>query len=397
MINNHKNLGEVVRHVVRPDWVLKDETQQLMRILPEALFVGGCVRNTLLNRGVEDIDLAVSITPEDVIRRFEKEEGVSVIPTGLQHGTVTVVIGGYSYEVTTLRFDVDTDGRYAVVRYTDDWLEDARRRDFTMNALFMDIQGNVYDPLGHGVVDLDARRIVFVGDAARRIEEDHLRILRFFRFSALYGDGFDAAGLKACRDAAGNIDTLSKERITQEYFKIMASDKPYEVMDLMFQNDVLKAFDFKTYDAELFEHFCIFQSRYGLNALPSRLFVAAGMDFKNVAAMERYILFPKVFMRDMQAINGSLTLDDLSCDSAVKESLYRFGRAATAQALTIELAQDRVMNGYAPEALEIIQGWDIPMFPVTGADLIAEGFEQGPDLGLELSAREDVWIKGGFQ
>lgn len=396
MIYSQKNLGKIARHIVRVDWMLADETQRLHNLLPEALFVGGCVRNVLLGRDVQDIDLASPLDPEVVVERLKPEQGVSVIPTGLQHGTVTVVIGDYSYEITTLRHDRETDGRRAVVSYTKDWVEDAKRRDFTINTFLMDVQGNVYDPLGCALDDLDARRVVFVGDATQRIEEDHLRILRFFRFSGLYGSGFDAAGLKACRAAAETIDKLSRERITQEYFKIVASDKPYEVLDLMFQNDILKAFDFEEYDAEFFEHFCTFQSRYGLNALPPRLFVAAGMDFANVKAMERYILFPKVFVRDMQAINGSLTLDDLSCDSSVRESLYRFGRAATAQALMIELAQDRVMNGYAPQALEVIQDWDIPTFPVTGEDLIAEGFEQGRELGLELERREEAWINGGF-
>lgn len=388
---------KIARHVVRPDWVLCPETQRLLALLPEALFVGGCVRNTLLGKNVEDIDLASPLTPDEVITRLKPEEGVTVIPTGLQHGTVTVMIGDYKYEVTTLRNDKETDGRHAVVAYTDDWVEDARRRDFTINTFLMDGQGNIYDPLGCGLDDLDARRIVFVGDAAKRIEEDHLRILRFFRFSALYGREFDVEGLKACRAAADTIDKLSKERVTQEYFKIMASDAPYEVLDIMFQNDVLKAFDFEAYDAEFFEHFCTFQSRYGLNALPPRLFVAAGMDFSNVKSMERYVLFPKVFIRDMQAINGSLTLSDLSCDSSVRESVYRFGRSATAQALMIELVQDRVMNGYAPIALEIIQSWDVPNFPVTGADLMAQGFEQGPALGAELERLEEEWIKSGFK
>lgn len=387
---------KIARHVVRPDWVVAQETQRLLSLLPDALFVGGCVRNLLLEEFVEDIDLATPLSPDDVMKRLEKEEGISVIPTGIKHGTVTIVIGDYKYEVTTLRYDKETDGRHAVVSYTQDWVEDAKRRDFSVNTLLMDGQGNVYDPLGAGLDDLDARRVVFVGDAAKRIEEDYLRILRFFRFSALYAKDFDTAGLKACRAAAGSIDLLSKERVTQEYFKIIASDKPYEVLDIMFQNDVLKIFDFETYDAEFFEHFVTFQSRYGLNALPPRLFVAAGLDFENIKTMEKYILFPKVFIRDMQAIHGSLTLDDLSCDSAVKESVYRFGRAATTQALMIELVQDRVMNGYAPQALDVIQNWDIPTFPFSGVDLIAEGFEQGAELGAELARREEEWIKGGF-
>lgn len=388
---------KIARHVNRPEWMLRPETQRLLHLLPEAMFVGGCVRNVLIGGSADDIDLAISLKPEEVMARLKAEKGISVIPTGLQHGTVTVVIGDYTYEVTTLRHDQDTDGRHATISYTDDWCEDAKRRDFTVNTLLMDGKGNVYDPLGQGISDLDARRIVFVGDAARRIEEDHLRILRFFRFSALYADAFDGDGLKACREAASTIDKLSRERVTQEYFKIISSDKPYEVLDVMFQNDVLTSFDFDLYDAAFFKHFCTFQLRYGLNALPPRLFVAAGMDFSNIKSMERYILFPKVFIKDMKATNGALTLDDLSCDSAVKESVYRFGRSATAQALMIELAQDRVMNGYAPQALDVIQNWDIPTFPVSGMKLMEQGIKQGPELGVELNRLEEEWIKGGFK
>lgn len=372
------------------------ETRRLFALLKDVMFVGGCVRNILLDQDVEDIDLATPLEPENVMRILSAEEGISVIPTGLQHGTVTVVMGDRKFEITTLRHDKITDGRRAIVAYTDDWVEDARRRDFTMNTLLMDIEGNIYDPLGNALDDLSARRVVFVGDPAKRIEEDHLRILRFFRFSALYAGEFDVEGLNACKEAAQSIKKLSRERITQEYFKIIASDKPYAVLKVMFQHDVLKEFDFPDYDAELFEYVCNFQSRYSLVSVPARGFVASGMSFENVKAMEQFILFPKVFIKDMKAINGSLGLDDLSCDSVVKESIYRFGRGCTAQALMIELAQDRVMNRYAFAALEIIQGWDIPTFPITGADLMAQGFEQGPDLGLELQRREETWIKGGF-
>lgn len=395
---------KIAKHIVPQNWMKADETRQLLRVLqgnvcddePQALFVGGCVRNTILGRAVEDIDLATVLLPDAVMQILQKED-ITVIPTGLQHGTVTAVIGDYSYEITTLRHDKHTDGRHAEVEFTQSWIEDAKRRDFTINTLLLDGSGTVYDPLGQGVDDLDQLLVRFVGDPQKRIEEDHLRILRFFRFTALYGDIFDEAGLKACKAGAPFIKNLSKERITQEFFKIIASDVPHEVLGVMFEHDVLKEFEFEDYDASFLDHFCMFQSRYSLNALSARLFVMASMNFDNVAAMEQYILFPKVFLRDMKAINGALTLPDLSCDHAVRRSIYRFGRSITAQALIIELVQDRVMNGYAPRALEVIQTWDVPMFPTSGEDLMKDGFAQGPELGQELRRLEDEWVERDFK
>ncbi len=395
---------EIKRHIVAQDWMRASQTEHLFSILqgnipedePQALFVGGCVRNILMGQDVEDMDIATPLHPENVVEILERD-GIKVIPTGLQHGTVTAVVDGETYEITTLRHDKETDGRHAVVTFTDSWLEDAKRRDFTINTLLLDRAGNVYDPLDLGLDDLDARKVRFVGEAAQRIEEDHLRILRFFRFSALYGDGFDQEGLKACAAAADTIKKLSKERVTQEFFKIIASDRPYDVIAQMLDHNVLKSFEFTDYDPEFFEHFCTFQSRYSLTALSARLFVFAAMNFENIKTMEEYILFPKVFLKDMQAINGALNLPDLSCDHAVRVAIYRFGRSVTAQALIVELVQDRVMNGYAPTAIEIIQNWDIPDFPISGADLKAKGIQEGPEMGEELKRLEKEWIDNGFK
>ncbi len=397
---------KIKRHIVRTSWMLASETVQLFKLLqgsipenePQALFVGGCVRDALLDiNDVGDIDIATKLPPE-IAMELLTNAGIRVIPTGIEHGTVTAIIGEYSYEITTLRHDKQTDGRHAVVAYTDCWVEDARRRDFTINALLMDLKGNIYEPLENSINDLDSRLVRFVDKADKRIEEDYLRILRFFRFSAIYGgEMFDNEGLAACKGAAGNIYKLSKERITQEFFKIMTSYKPYQVLNVMFEHDILKKFEFNDYNPEFLEHFCGFQRSYRLNALVSRLFVMASMNFENIKAMGEVILFPKVFLKDIKAISGALKLDDLACDHAVREAVYRFGRVATAQALMIELAQDRVMNAQAPKALDIVQNWDIPNFPITGKDLIARGIKPSPEMGLELKHLEDEWIKGGFK
>lgn len=393
-----------VQTIKPQEWMQAPQTRKVFSVLqgsappeePQALFVGGCVRNALMGRPVEDIDIASVQEPDIVMARLQ-ESGIKAIPTGIDHGTVTAVCDGQVFEITTLRRDDKTDGRRAIVSFTQDWLEDARRRDFTVNTLLADCRGQIYDPLGEGLSDLAAGKIRFVGAADKRIAEDYLRILRFFRFHALYGEGdFDKGALKACEKAADKISGLSRERISQEFFKIMISDSPVEILEIMFAHGVLKEFAFKNYDAEFLRHFCMFQSRYGLTALP-RLFVMAGLDFANIKAMEKYVIFPKVFLRDMQALAGVLSLPDLADDHAVKVAVYKYGRSLTAQALMIELANDRVMNGYAPKALEIVQRWDIPMFPLSGGDLQEAGVKPGPAMGEILARIEQWWMDQGFR
>jgi poly(A) polymerase len=390
---------KAVETITPQGWMRSAESKAVMSALGEgnALFVGGCVRNVLLDEVVEDIDIATKLVPQDVMKRLEAT-AVKVVPTGIEHGTVTAVVEGKLFEITTLRKDVETDGRRAVVAFSEDWTEDARRRDFTMNALLMDMEGKVFDPLGCGLKDLQAHRVVFVGDPAERIAEDHLRILRYFRFHALYGQGeMDEAALGACRAAADKIPALSKERITQEFFKILSVDAPALVLQTMFENNILKEFFSPEYNPELLTQLCTFQKNYGLGFLASRLLVLAGFAEKNLKVLDEFLLIPRVFKKDIENLIQVLALPDLGEDHAVKVAIYKFGRVPTAQALMIELAQDRVMNGYAPKALDIIQNWDIPNFAVTGEDLIKKGIPQGPELGQELQRLEEEWIEHGFE
>lgn len=226
------------------DWLAQPGTQALCGALEaagyRALFVGGCVRNALLGVPVADVDIATDARPETVTRLAEVA-GLRVVPTGIEHGTVTVIAGGVPHEVTTFRRDVETDGRRAVVAFADDVTEDAARRDFTMNAIYADARGNVIDPLG-GLPDLVARRLRFVGDAHQRIREDYLRILRFFRFHAHYGDpgqGMDADALAASAELAEGVDGLSRERIGSEIRKLLAAPDPAPAVAAMAQAGVL--------------------------------------------------------------------------------------------------------------------------------------------------------------
>ena len=226
------------------DWLDHPGTQGLMQVLEaaghKALFVGGCVRNALLDEPVSDVDISTDATPETVTNLAENA-GFKPVPTGIDHGTVTVVAQGMPHEVTTFRRDVETDGRRAVVAYSTDIKEDAQRRDFTMNALYADRLGTVIDPL-NGLPDLEARHVRFVGNAETRIREDYLRILRFFRFHAAYGDpegGLDPEGLAACAAFSAGLETISKERITAELRKLLSARDPAPAVAAMAHSGIL--------------------------------------------------------------------------------------------------------------------------------------------------------------
>jgi poly(A) polymerase len=229
---------------VSAEWLCDTDLQRLMAALNDAGFqtlaVGGCVRNALMGRAISDVDLATAALPK-IVSKTAVSLGFRAIPTGIDHGTVTVVTPQRAYEVTTFRRDISTDGRHAVVQFADDIAQDAARRDFTINALYIAADGTVIDPLA-GLPDITARRVRFVGDAGARIREDYLRILRFFRFSAIYGDldaGFDAETLAACAAHLDGIDTLSRERVGQEMRKLLGAVDPAPALAAMAQTGVL--------------------------------------------------------------------------------------------------------------------------------------------------------------
>lgn len=354
---------------------------------PQALFVGGCVRNTLLGKPVDDIDIATIHTPDETTRRLQAA-GLKAIPTGIDYGTVTGVADGKNFEITTLRKDVETDGRRAVVAYTTDWAEDAKRRDFTMNTLLMDEAGNVFDPTGQGVADLKAGKVIFVGSPAERIAEDYLRILRFFRFYGTYGkDEPDAAALSACKAAAAKIETLSRERITQEFFKILMLGHGGSILKIMFGNNILKNFS-NHFNQEKFSSLCKTQEKYDLPSLAPRLFLLAGEDKKNLKNFDNFLLFSKSLSKEINLISDVVSSGIPATEQDVKVLVYKYGREATLQAL---LLWDHT------EHLPLARDWQIPVLPVTGEDLIAKGMKPGPELGAELTRLENEWIARGFK
>ncbi len=357
---------------------------------PQALYVGGCVRNTLLGVPVTDIDIATVHQPLEVIEKL-KAAGVRYVPTGLDHGTVTALVDDGTFEITTLRRDIDTDGRYAVIAFTQKWEEDAQRRDFTINTLLAGPDGAVYDPTGAGIDDLDKRSVVFVGDPAQRIAEDYLRILRFFRFHAQYGQGDpDKAGVAACKDAAEKISSLSRERITQEIFKIIAVPNPAQVLGLMFSHGVLADMG-KNFKAARMDNLCSLQNRYDARDIMARMIVIAGMQANY---FEERLVLSNAQKKQIDAFAQAMPILKPVSKKKVRELVYRCGNATALQTYFLHLAQKDQLPDI--EIIEIARYWQPPVFSIKAEDLIRAGVSQGPALGKTLKELEEKWIAKDF-
>ncbi len=382
---------EIAKQINVPKWVDQEPVKELMNVLgvsdKHALFVGGSVRNQLLNKPVEDIDIATVFKPNEILDKL-KANNIKAIPTGIDHGTVTAVIEGQSFEITTLRHDIETDGRHADVAFTDDWVQDAQRRDFTMNTLLMDMDGNIYDPLGSGIEDLEARQVKFVGQARQRIEEDYLRILRFFRFHAFYGQGeMDSDALQACADAASTILTLSRERITSEFLKILSVDEAPQILRTMFDHNILKDIADKNYQPDCLKRLCALQvSEAAINVM-SRLYVLNGNQPKFHDDILRLTHKQKNFLVKLVMATRSELFSD---EKSLKKAIFYHGNDLMLQGYLIYLAQENLASDQA--LLEILKNWQAPECPITGDALIAEGYVTGPDLGQEFERRREEWL-----
>ena len=352
-------------------------------------FVGGCVRNALMGQGVDDIDLATRLTPE-VSMAALKAARFKVIPTGLAHGTVTAVSKGAPYEITTLRRDVTTDGRNATVAFTEDWAEDASRRDFRLNALYADPSGTVFDPTGEGVADAREGRIVFVGDPPTRIREDYLRILRFFRFFAWYGRGEpDAAGLEACASLAEGMSRLSAERVSKELLKLLKAPDPRAAVRAMQASGVLSQVLPDAGSLEAFERMV------GLSEDPLlRLSSLWPADPARVDAAARGLRLSNPDRLRLAAAAGEALDLDMSAPQA-RAALYRLGR----QTFLDRVLRAAASGGSAADAapwLRLAETWAIPRLPVGGRQVAQAGLPAGPETGRALAAFEAGWIADDF-
>ncbi|SEP74887.1 poly(A) polymerase/tRNA nucleotidyltransferase (CCA-adding enzyme) [Faunimonas pinastri] len=363
--------------------------------------VGGSVRNALLGEPVTDIDLATVLPPQEVIKRAEAA-GLKAVPTGLDHGTVTVVAFGRPFEVTTLRADVETDGRHAVVRFTTDWAEDAARRDFTMNALYCDHDGELFDPLG-GYDDLVARQIRFIGDAEDRIREDYLRILRFFRFFAWYGHGRpDAEGLKASARLKGGIATLSAERIWAEMKRLMGAPDPTRAMLWMRTTEVLQRALPESWGIDALHGMVEAEKAEGWIADPLlRLESILPPHRARIDALaQRLRLSRGEQERLLDWADAETAAPDLS-EAELARQLYGTSRNGVVDRLKLALASERAKGNEASvegfrRQLNTAEDWQKPVFPVTGKDLLARGVKPGPEMGERLREMERRWIDSEF-
>jgi poly(A) polymerase len=356
-----------------------------------ALAVGGAVRNTLMGLPVADVDVATTALPATVMERA-RAAGLKAVPTGIEHGTVTVVADHVGFEVTTLRSDVETDGRRATVAFTRDIAEDAGRRDFTMNAIYADLAGQLTDPTG-GVADAFARRVRFIGDATLRIREDYLRILRFFRFHAAIGAGEpDAVGLAACVALADGLDRLSRERIGQETRKLVVAPGAPETVDLMARVGILPHVLGEAGDPRRFSR--LVERARESDAVIDPALALAGLADAGAAVLTGRLRLSKAEEARIEAIRGAAAaLGPAPDERAVRLSVYRVGNEVTLGALLLAAA---TADGPLSPHAQIAASWRAPRFPVTGRRLVAEGWRPGPDLGRRLAELEAAWIDETF-
>lgn len=371
-------------------WLTEPALQRLFAALAaaggEGRVAGGAVRNALLGEKVTEVDVATTLSPEQVTKACAAA-GMGVHPTGIDHGTVTVVIDHHPFEVTTLRHDVETDGRRAKVKFTDDWEADAQRRDFTMNALYCDAQGRIFDFV-NGRADVAARRVIFVGEPEQRIEEDYLRILRFFRFHARYGHGApDAAGLQACTRLKAGLDGLSAERIRQEMFKLMAARGAVATLQLMAAEGILAQLLPYTEDWRVLER------------LPPDPLLRLSVLAQEPLAMPARWRLSNHEARRLEAIVSLLPPSPALRPMEQRIILYQHGAEAWRDLVRIAWARSDAAPDDArwQDLLELPDRWPIPSLPVSGKDLLAAGMSPGPEIGVMLKKLEDWWVASDFQ
>ena len=379
-------------------WMTSPEAEAVFGALERAggsdaaRFVGGCVRDAIVGKAVSDIDIATPILPERVMEALQAA-GLGAHPTGIEHGTITATARGKPFEITTLRRDVETDGRRAVVAFTTDWAEDAQRRDFRLNALYLDRAGRLYDPTGGGVEDAHAGRIIFVGDPELRLREDHLRNLRFFRFHAWYGRGApDAAALAACARLKDGVVTLSGERVSKELLKLLAAPDPRPSVRLMDEAGVLGKVLPQAQGLARFEALVEFETDPEL-----RLAALLPDDAASVAAAAKRLRLSNALRRRLlSAVPDEVTVAGDMTEAALHRAVYLLGAGTVRDRLQLARAADPASAAAWLHFLRTIGSWTRPSFPLGGEDVKAAGVAEGPRLGRLLQLVEDWWMANDF-
>jgi poly(A) polymerase len=391
-----------MRRLDNAPWLKSGPAARVLELLnadgEEARVVGGAVRNALLGRPIGDIDIATTALPEEVTRRA-KAAGIKSVPTGIEHGTVTLVVDAVPFEVTTLREDTETFGRKAKVAFGRDWVRDAERRDFTVNGLSVDAQGCVHDYVG-GLDDIAARRVRFIGEPARRIEEDYLRILRFFRIHAAYGAGEpDRASYLACISGQAGLASLSAERIRVEILKLMVADGAVVAVDAMVDGGLLlPIFGGIAYTGPFAKLISI---EHALDLVPDpvrrlgALAVAVTEDARRLASRLRLTNAETKALDSMGHRWWRLGGMD---EARAKRRIYRLGEERYRDRLMLAWARSGEGSDDASwrELASLPAHWTAPKFPLKAADFLARGLAQGPELGQALALAEDAWLAADF-
>jgi poly(A) polymerase len=389
------NLGEAA-------WLRQGKVANLLALLnrdgEEARVVGGAVRNELLHLAVGEIDVATTAVPEEVARRAERA-GWRAVPTGIEHGTITVVIDGKPFEVTTLRQDVETYGRKAKVLFGRDWKADAERRDFTINALSAAADGTVHDYVG-GEADIATRHVRFIGEPQKRIGEDYLRILRFFRFHAWYGEGApDAAGLHACIVARSGLDMLSRERVRTELLKLMLAPHAAPTLAVMAETGLLGAVLGGVALLDSFENTAKVEAAMGAEADAVRRLGALGVVVKEDAErLAQRLRLSNAEAERLEALNVWWRVSPASGDQSAHALLYQLGPQSFLDRVLVAWSRSDagVTDKAWRELASLPQHWSAPAFPLKAADFILRGIAPGPALGAALRAAEKAWIAADF-
>lgn len=375
----------------------------------EARVVGGAVRNALIGMPVGEVDIATTLHPDEVVRRAE-EAGIRTVPTGLEHGTVTLVLAGKSFEVTTLRQDVETDGRHATVVFGNDWAADASRRDLTINALYADVDGKVIDTVG-GMDDIAAGLVRFIGEPDERIAEDYLRILRFFRFFAWYGSGRpEPEALKACARAKERLSGLSAERVWSETKRLLAAADPGRALLWMRQAGVLTAIlpETEKWGIDLVP--ALVRTEQAFHWAPDPILRLAAVIPPDEARIDAMAARLKMSRAEAERLKAWAATSDFAYDvkdAAFDRMLYFSDETAVMDRLKLQLASARARAitdsramveaaGFS-RLIERAQKWQRPKFPLSGSDLIAQGIEQGPELGKTQRRLEALWVESNFR
>ncbi len=385
-----------LRRLPQP-WMTEGPAAKVMRALTaegdQARFVGGCVRDALVGRAIRDIDIATPLSPQRVTELLHKAE-LKAVPTGVDHGTITAVADKTGVEVTTLRLDVETDGRRAKVAFTDDWKADAARRDLTINALSAEANGTVHDYF-EGLADLAAGRVRFVGDPGQRITEDYLRLLRFFRFHADYATGgFDAAAIAAAKEMAPNLQSLSGERLRQETLRLVVARRGLDVWGEMLGLGIVQHYLPWATSLDRLRWVAELEQRYRLAPDPVRRLAALTMTGCGREVAETLKLSRAEGNRiiDLAAARDPF---DASSPQAVRRQIYKWGNDGALDRLLLDWL-DRIDATAGSDALDVIQGWPRPRFPLKGADIVKLGIPEGPRVGALIDTVEAWWIERDF-